>query len=134
MAIDVTHTDPRQSDVKQSSVRPPADSPLDMALVLHEARFAPLQLVVLAFTFLTLVMHRFDIQAIAFAAPALTEVWGIERSSLGPVLAAALLRMAAGPEGRPALRFELAQLLTVKFRARAPACELREGPHCHRSE
>jgi AAHS family 4-hydroxybenzoate transporter-like MFS transporter len=72
---------------------------VDVSLVLDEARFGPLQLVVLALAFLTLVMDGFDIQAIAFAAPALTEVWGIERSSLGPVLAAALLGMAAGAAG-----------------------------------
>lgn len=99
MAIDVTHVDPRQADVKQGSVPPRADDRVDVSSVLDKARFGSLQLVVLALTFLTLVMDGFDIQAIAFAAPALTEAWGIERSSLGPVLAAALLGMAVGAAG-----------------------------------
>ena len=80
-------------------IPPRADDRVDVSSVLDKARFGSLQLVVLALTFLTLVMDGFDIQAIAFAAPALTEAWGIERSSLGPVLAAALLGMAAGAAG-----------------------------------
>jgi MFS transporter, AAHS family, 4-hydroxybenzoate transporter len=75
------------------------DVPVDVSAALDEARFGPVQLLVLAFTFFTLIMDGFDIQAIAFAAPALTAAWGIERSSLGPVLAAALLGMAIGAAG-----------------------------------
>jgi len=69
---------------------------LEVSAVLDRARFGGLQLLVLAFTFVTLVMDGFDIQAIAFAAPALTREWNIERSALGPVLASALLGMALG--------------------------------------
>jgi AAHS family 4-hydroxybenzoate transporter-like MFS transporter len=97
--VGARYTDPQQVDVQQGGFPPQAKGPVDVSTVLDEARFGPLQLVVLAFTFLTLVMDGFDIQAIAFAAPALTEAWGIERSSLGPVLAAALLGMAAGAAG-----------------------------------
>jgi MFS transporter, AAHS family, 4-hydroxybenzoate transporter len=75
------------------------EGPVDVSAVLDQARFGPVQLTVLAFTFFTLIMDGFDIQAIAFAAPALTEAWHIERSSLGPVLAAALLGMAGGAAG-----------------------------------
>lgn len=79
---------------------PAADAPtVDVSTILDTARFGPIQLMVLAFTFFALVMDGFDIQAIAFAAPALTESWGIARSSLGPVLAAALLGMAVGAAG-----------------------------------
>ena len=85
------YTDLQQVDVQQGGIPPRAKGPADVSTVLDEARFGPLQLVVLAFTFFTLVMDGFDIQAIALAAPALTAAWGIERSSLGPVLAAALL-------------------------------------------
>lgn len=78
----------------------PAPEPfINVSNVLDTARFGAAQLTVLAFTFFTLVMDGFDIQAIAFTAPALTEAWGIERSSLGPVLAAALLGMALGAAG-----------------------------------
>lgn len=77
----------------------PAEAGVEVSAVLDSARFGTLQLMVLAFTFVTLVMDGFDIQAIAFAAPALTQTWAIERSSLGPVLAAGLLGMAAGAAG-----------------------------------
>lgn len=93
------YTDRQPVDVQQGGIPPRAKDPVDVSTVLDEARLGPLQLVVLAFTFFTLVMDGFDIQAIAFAAPALTAAWGIERSSLGPVLAAALLGMAAGAAG-----------------------------------
>ena len=96
-------TDPQQVVVQQGGIRPRAKGPVDVCTVLDEARFGPLQLVVLAFTFFTLVMDGFDIHASAFAAPALTAAWGIERSSLGPVLAAALLAcspaMSFSPRG-----------------------------------
>jgi MFS transporter, AAHS family, 4-hydroxybenzoate transporter len=72
---------------------------IDVSTVLDSARFGAAQCTVLAFTFVTLVMDGFDIQAIAFAAPALTELWHIERSTLGPVLAAALLGMVIGAGG-----------------------------------
>jgi AAHS family 4-hydroxybenzoate transporter-like MFS transporter len=81
-----------------SAITPPAaDEPgLDISAVLDRAAFGKLQFLVLIFTFVTLVMDGFDIQAIAFAAPALTKEWNIERSALGPVLASALLGMALG--------------------------------------
>ncbi len=72
------------------------DYTVNVSAVLDTARFGAAQFTVLAFTFFALVMDGFDIQAIAFTAPALTVAWGIERSSLGPVLAAALLGMAVG--------------------------------------
>lgn len=72
---------------------------VDISRVLDGAPFGRVQRVVLALTFLTLVMDGFDIQAIAFAAPGLTQAWGIERSELGPVLASALLGMAVGAAG-----------------------------------
>lgn len=71
-------------------------NPVDVSELLDAAPLGTVQVVVLAFTFLALVMDGFDIQAIAFAAPALLEDWGIARSSLGPVLAAALLGMLLG--------------------------------------
>jgi AAHS family 4-hydroxybenzoate transporter-like MFS transporter len=67
--------------------------------LLDGARFGALQGLVLTFCFVVLVMDGFDIQAIAFAAPALTEAWDISRTALGPVLAASLLGMAVGAAG-----------------------------------
>jgi AAHS family 4-hydroxybenzoate transporter-like MFS transporter len=77
----------------------PISTTVDVSALLDAARFGPMQGLVLTFCFLVLVMDGFDIQAIAFVAPALTETWGISRSALGPVLAAALLGMAVGAAG-----------------------------------
>ncbi|MBM5812369.1 MAG: MFS transporter [Gammaproteobacteria bacterium] len=64
--------------------------------VLDGVRFQGLPLLVLIFAVLILVLDGFDIQIIGFAAPALTQEFGIERKALGPVLAAGLLGMALG--------------------------------------
>lgn len=47
-------------------------------------------------TVLAMVFDGFDIQAIAFAAPALLPEFGIARPQLGPILAAGLIGMALG--------------------------------------
>lgn len=86
-------------DTPQSNSSVSGAPTVDVSAILDEARFGPAQFIVLAFCFVALVMDGFDIQAIAFAAPALTEAWGISRSSLGPVLASALLGMAVGAAG-----------------------------------
>lgn len=69
---------------------------IDVGEVLDTNRFAGLPVAVAFFTTLTLVFDGFDIQAIAFAAPSLLTEWGIDRPTLAPVLAAALLGMALG--------------------------------------
>src|ERR1700759_5042325 len=45
---------------------------------------------------LCMVIDGFDVQAMAYAAPALIKAWGTSRSVLGPVFAAGLLGMFAG--------------------------------------
>jgi AAHS family 4-hydroxybenzoate transporter-like MFS transporter len=69
---------------------------INVGAVLDRARFGPVQARVLGLSFLALTIDGFDIQSAAFAAPALTTAWGIERAALGPVLAAALVGMAVG--------------------------------------
>lgn len=64
--------------------------------VLDGVRFQGLPLLVTICAVTILVLDGFDIQIIGFAAPALTQEFGIERKALGPVLAAALLGMALG--------------------------------------
>jgi AAHS family 4-hydroxybenzoate transporter-like MFS transporter len=51
---------------------------------------------VLGICALCMVIDGFDVQAMAYAAPALIKAWGTSRSVLGPVFAAALLGMFAG--------------------------------------
>jgi AAHS family 4-hydroxybenzoate transporter-like MFS transporter len=69
---------------------------VDVGQLLDTGRFVGLPLLVATFTALTLVFDGFDIQAIAFAAPALMADWGMERAALAPVLAAGLLGMGLG--------------------------------------
>jgi MFS transporter, AAHS family, 4-hydroxybenzoate transporter len=51
---------------------------------------------VLGLCALCMVIDGFDVQAMAYAAPALIKTWGASRSVLGPVFAAGLLGMFAG--------------------------------------
>ncbi len=64
--------------------------------VLDSVRFRGLPLLVMICTAAILILDGFDIQIIGFAAPAVTQEFGIARKALGPVLAAALLGMAVG--------------------------------------
>jgi len=64
--------------------------------LIDAARFAgvPARLTILAF--LILITDGYDIQSIAFAAPALAAGWGVKGELLGPVLAASLIGMGLG--------------------------------------
>lgn len=64
--------------------------------VLDGVRFQGLPLLVTICAVTILVLDGFDIQIIGFAAPALTQEFGVDRKALGPMLAAALLGMALG--------------------------------------
>lgn len=67
--------------------------------ILDRAGFQGLPLLVMICAMAVLILDGFDIQIIGFSAPALVQEFGIERKALGPVLAAALLGMAAGAFG-----------------------------------
>lgn len=69
---------------------------VDVDAVVAQARYAGLPLAVTILGLLALTLDGFDIQAVAFAAPALAEQWQINRAALGPVLAAGLIGMAVG--------------------------------------
>jgi AAHS family 4-hydroxybenzoate transporter-like MFS transporter len=64
--------------------------------VVDRARFGAYALMVSVLTTLALVLDGFDIQAIAFAAPALMSDWSMDRAALAPILAAGLLGMFVG--------------------------------------
>lgn len=64
--------------------------------ILDSARFQGLPLLVMFCVMAVLILDGFDIQIIGFSAPAVAQEFGIDRKALGPVLAAALLGMAAG--------------------------------------
>ncbi|HEY0938932.1 MAG TPA: MFS transporter [Steroidobacter sp.] len=79
----------------ESAIAPPAAS-VPVTQVIDGCEFRGVSLHVFLFTLLTLVFDGFDIQAVGFVAPALLGEWGITRAELSPVLAAALVGMAAG--------------------------------------
>lgn len=86
-----------------------------MDAVIDAGRLRGLSLLVCVCTFSVMILDGFDVQMIGFAAPALLAEFGIERSALGPALAASVIGMslgavAVGPLGdlygrRPALLF-----------------------------
>jgi AAHS family 4-hydroxybenzoate transporter-like MFS transporter len=69
---------------------------VDLGVQLDSAPFGRVALRVSLLTLLALVFDGFDIQAIAFAAPALLSEWSMTRAELGPVLAAGLVGMGIG--------------------------------------
>jgi MFS transporter, AAHS family, 4-hydroxybenzoate transporter len=69
---------------------------LDLGKALDHARFRGLPLRVFVFAALALIADGFDIQAIAFVAPALLTEWNVTRAALAPVLAAGLVGMGIG--------------------------------------
>jgi len=72
---------------------------VDVDATLDAIRFSGLPALVVFCTATILVLDGLDIQVIAFAAPSLAAEFGVERSALGPVLAAALVGIAVGGFG-----------------------------------
>jgi MFS transporter, AAHS family, 4-hydroxybenzoate transporter len=71
-------------------------APIDVAEIIDGAPFRGLPLWIAAFSFAFMIADGFDIQSMAFVAPALAAEWGVRREWLGPVLAASIVGMAAG--------------------------------------
>jgi AAHS family 4-hydroxybenzoate transporter-like MFS transporter len=75
---------------------------VDVQAFIDEQRFSPFQWTILVLCFLVVAADGFDTAAVGFIAPSLVQQWGIARSSLGPVMSAALVglgigALAAGP-------------------------------------
>ncbi|MBI3146127.1 MAG: MFS transporter [Pseudogulbenkiania sp.] len=69
---------------------------VDVQAFINSQRFSPFQWLVLILCFLVVAVDGFDTAAIGYIAPALVQQWGIEKSSLGPVMSAALFGLAVG--------------------------------------
>jgi AAHS family 4-hydroxybenzoate transporter-like MFS transporter len=69
---------------------------LDICAVVERSRLGAFQILVLLQCFLCMVVDGFDIQAMAYAAPALIADWGIAKASLGPVFGTSMLGMLIG--------------------------------------
>ena len=64
--------------------------------IVDESRLSLLQIVVIGVCFFLNMLDGMDVLAISFAAPVITEDWGISRSALGIAFSAALVGMALG--------------------------------------
>ncbi len=69
---------------------------IDVAEVIDQRPLSALQILVLFLAGLTIVLDGLDIQAVAFAAPAIAADLGLQRASLGPIFSAGLVGMALG--------------------------------------
>jgi len=74
----------------------PATGTLDVQSLIDSQRFSAYQWLILILCFLIVAVDGFDTAAMGYVAPALVQDWGIEKSSLGPVMSAALFGLAFG--------------------------------------
>ncbi|WP_035883164.1 aromatic acid/H+ symport family MFS transporter [Cupriavidus metallidurans] len=73
-----------------------ATGTLDVQSLIDSQRFSAYQWLILVLCFLIVAVDGFDTAAMGYVAPALVQDWGIEKSSLGPVMSAALFGLAFG--------------------------------------
>lgn len=71
-------------------------SQIDVNALIDGRKLGRFQLTAIALCALVALMDGFDTQSIAFAAPAITEAWGVDRSHFGPIFSAALAGLAIG--------------------------------------
>ena len=69
---------------------------VNISELLENSRIGPLQIRVFALCMICLIMDGFDVQAMGYVAPAVVEDWGVPRSVLGPVFAAANVGVLIG--------------------------------------
>ncbi len=74
-------------------------SNLDVQALINEQPLSRYQWRVVLLCFLIVFLDGLDTAAMGFIAPALSQEWGIDRASLGPVMSAALIGMVFGALG-----------------------------------
>ncbi|MFV3333434.1 MFS transporter [Pseudomonas sp. NY15437] len=82
-----------------SSARVPAAGTLDVQSFINAQPLSLYQCRIVLLCFLIVFLDGLDTAAMGFIAPALTQDWGIDRASLGPVMSAALIGMVFGALG-----------------------------------
>jgi AAHS family 4-hydroxybenzoate transporter-like MFS transporter len=82
-----------------SSAHLPAASTLDVQSLINSKPLGAYQWRIALLCFLIVFLDGLDTAAMGFIAPALTQDWGIDRASLGPVMSAALIGMVFGALG-----------------------------------
>ncbi len=70
---------------------------IDVTEIIDEQRFGKFHLLLVVFTFFTVLVDGYDIGAVAFAAPALVKEWHLNRAQLGPLFSAGLAAGLIGP-------------------------------------
>src|SRR3546814_10332549 len=73
---------------------------LDVQSFINAQPISRYQWRVVILCFLIVFLDGLDTAAMGFIAPALSQDWGIDRASLGPVMSAALIGMVFGALGR----------------------------------
>jgi len=69
---------------------------LEIQSFINDKSFSRYQWMILILCFLTVALDGFDTAIIGFIATSLVQDWGIEKTSLGPVMSAALVGLAVG--------------------------------------
>ena len=82
-----------------SSAHVPAAGTLDVQSFINAQPLSLYQCRIVLLCFLIVFLDGLDTAAMGFIAPALTQEWGIDRASLGPVMSAALIGMVFGALG-----------------------------------
>ncbi|WP_397453289.1 MFS transporter [Pseudomonas sp. NA-150] len=82
-----------------TSARVPATGTLDVQAFINAKPLSAYQWRVVLLCFLIVFLDGLDTAAMGFIAPALSQDWGIDRASLGPVMSAALIGMVFGALG-----------------------------------
>src|ERR1700691_2619624 len=70
---------------------------IDVTRIIDEQKLGRFHILLLIFTFLTVLVDGYDIGAVAFAAPALVKEWHLQRAQLGPLFSAGLFSGLFGP-------------------------------------
>ncbi|WWG80967.1 MFS transporter [Pseudomonas poae] len=79
--------------------QPSVGTPLDVQSFINAQPLSRYQWRVVILCFLIVFLDGLDTAAMGFIAPALSQDWGIDRASLGPVMSAALIGMVFGALG-----------------------------------
>ncbi|CAG9166200.1 MFS transporter [Cupriavidus pampae] len=75
---------------------PPAIGTVDVQTLIDNRPFSAYQWAILVLCFLIVAIDGFDTAAMGYVAPALVQDWNIDKSTLGPVMSAALFGLAFG--------------------------------------
>jgi AAHS family 4-hydroxybenzoate transporter-like MFS transporter len=73
-----------------------AERSVDVAQLIDDGKLGRLQITIVIWLSALMVLEGFDMQAMAFAAPAIIKEWGAGRAAFGPVLSASLLGYMVG--------------------------------------